>query len=64
MDQVKQREQEYPYQVNKVPVKSCVFEPDVVGLMDVVIFHLDYYINEKTYSDQYVQRMYSGHEEI
>ncbi len=54
MDQVKQREKEYPYQVNKVPVKPCVFKPDVVGLMNLVVFHPDHHINKQTNPNQNV----------
>lgn len=64
MNQVKQGEQKNPDQVDQVPVKAGVLEPDVVGLMDFVFSNLPKHINEQANANKYVQGVNACHDKI
>src|SRR6266481_7122662 len=64
VDQVQQREQVNPDNIDEVPVQSCVFNGRVVIGSVFAVPRLVGKESEQAYADNHVQGVHSGHREV
>src|SRR5438045_6297476 len=63
-DQVQQREEEDPHDIDEVPVQSCDFNRCVVIAIELPAPGHDAYDGHDSEADDHVQRVQTGHAEV